>query len=204
MKRTTLYHLLILPAFTACGQPKTYTQHILEHRQHYKQEFLEDERSPLRASDTGYLRFYPPNERYKVKAKLTLTPDAPVFDMPTVSGKTKKYRQYGWLTFKINDTAVKLQVFQSLKLIEDPEHRDHLFVPFTDGTTYRQTYGGGRYLDLSQNDIRDGLIELDFNKCYNPWCAYASGYSCPIPPPENRMPVSVQAGEMNYAREVDH
>ncbi len=204
MKGLALYLLLMLHGICAFGQSKTYIQQIAEHRRHYKQEFLEDQRSPLTAKDTANLRFYPPDEHYKVKAKVTPTPEAEPFDMPTVSGKNKKYRQYGWLTFNINDTAVKLKVFQSLKLMEDPKYQDHLFVPFTDGTTYTETYGGGRYLDLSSKDIIDGMIELDFNKCYNPWCAYASGYSCPIPPPENRMSVSVRAGEMNYAGTVEH
>jgi uncharacterized protein (DUF1684 family) len=204
MKGLALYLLLLLHGICAFGQSKTYIQQIAEHRRHYKQEFLEDQRSPLTAKDTANLRFYLPDEHYKVKAKVTLTPEAEPFDMPTVSGKNKKYRQYGWLTFNINDTAVRLQVFQSLKLMEDPKYKDHLFLPFTDGTTYTETYGGGRYLDLSSKDIIDGMIELDFNKCYNPWCAYASGYSCPIPPPENRMSVSVRAGEMNYAGTVEH
>lgn len=204
MKHAVLYLALLLPAASTHAQDKTYAVQVAEHRQHYKQEFIEDKRSPLKAEDTANLRFFSPDERYKVKAKVILTPDAEPFDMPTVSGKSKKYRQYGWLTFKINDTAVRLQVFQSLKLIEDPKYKDHLFVPFTDGTTYTETYGGGRYLDLSLQDIQNGFIELDFNKCYNPWCAYASGYSCPIPPVENRMPVSIRAGEMNYAGTVEH
>ncbi|MBW7912611.1 MAG: DUF1684 domain-containing protein [Taibaiella sp.] len=205
MRRSAvLYLALLLSAASTYAQDKTYATQIAKHRQQYKQEFIEDKRSPLKADDTANLRFFSPDGRYQVKAKVILTPEAEPFDMPTVSGKTKKYRQYGWLTFKINDTAVRLQVFQSLKLIEDPKYKDHLFVPFTDGTTYTETYGGGRYLDLSLLDISNGFIELDFNKCYNPWCAYASGYSCPIPPVENRMPVSIRAGEMNYAGAAEH
>lgn len=205
MKHSVLYLLLLLlHGIVACGQHGNYADEIAQHREHYKQEFLEDERSPLSAKDTASLRFYAPDERYKVTAKVILTPEAESFDMPTVSGKTKKYRQYAWLTFNIRDTAVKIQVFQSLKLMEDPKYKDHLFVPFTDGTTYTETYGGGRYLDLSLQDIHNGMVLLDFNKCYNPWCAYASGYSCPIPPPENRMPVSIRAGEMNYAGATGH
>lgn len=204
MKLIALYILLLVQGIAAFGQSATYVQHIAKHRTHYKLEFLEVERSPLKAKDTANLRFFAPDERYRVTAKVILTPEAISFDMPTVSGKTKKYRQYGWLTFNIRDAAVKLQVFQSLKLMEDPKYKDHLFVPFTDGTTYTETYGGGRYLDLSLQDIHNGMVELDFNKCYNPWCAYASGYSCPIPPPENRMPVSIRAGEMNYAGATEH
>lgn len=181
-----------------------YKKQLAQHRQHYKQEFLEDNRSPLTAKDTGFIRFYPADERYKVTAKLTLTPDAEAFDMPTANGKTKKFRQYGILTFNINDTAVTLQVFQNLKLLEDAKHKNHLFVPFTDGTTYAETYGGGRYLDLSLENIRNGMIEVDFNKCYNPWCAFGGSYSCPIPPKENRLLIFIKAGEKIYAGKTEH
>lgn len=198
------YCLFIVSFYCLPAHGQSYKEMINKHRQHYKQEFLTEERSPLTAADTGYLRFYAPDATYRVKAKITLTPDAQPFDMPTVSGKTKSYRQYGLLTFNINDTAASLQVFQSLKLIEDPKYKDHLFVPFTDGTTYTETYGGGRYLDLTIKDIKDGMIELDFNKCYNPWCAFATGYSCPIPPKENRMSVYIKAGEMNFAKPTEH
>lgn len=204
MRISIIIGLLLCAGNISAQTAALYKQEIAKHRQHYKEEFLTEERSPLKGKDTAYLRFFPADERYKVKSKLTLTPDALPYDMPTANGKTKKYRQYGILTFNINDTAVTLQVLQSLKLMEDPKHKDHLFVPFTDGTTYGETYGGGRYLDLSLKDINSGYIELDFNKCYNPWCAFGGDYSCPIPPKENRMPVSIRAGEKNFGKEVKH
>lgn len=197
--------LLIACCTNGFGQTTAlYKQEIAKHRQHYKEEFLAEERSPLKGKDTAFIRFFPINEKYKVRAKLTLTPDAEPFDMPTANGKSKKYRQYGVLMFNINDTAVTLQVLQSMKLLEDPKHKDHLFVPFTDGTSYTETYGGGRYLDLSLNDIKGDYIEVDFNKCYNPWCAFGGSYSCPIPPKENRMPVSIRAGEKIFGKEIKH
>ncbi|MCB9046896.1 MAG: DUF1684 domain-containing protein [Chitinophagales bacterium] len=196
--------LLMAICASACAQPASYKDSINQYRQHYKEEFLTEERSPLTAADTGFLRFFPIDEQYRVTARLTLTPDAKAFDMPTASGQTKRYQQYGLLTFNINDTLVSLQVLRSLKLLKDPKYKDHLFVPFTDATTYNETYGGGRYLDLSLQDVHDGTIELDFNKCYNPWCAFASGYSCPIPPKENRLSVAIPAGEMNFGKVVEH
>ena len=189
----------------ACQQKQhSYTQEIEQYRTEYKQGFLLDQRAPLNVEDTAYLRFFPVNKEYKVIADFKLTPEALPFDIPTVSGKTKQYRQYGTASFTINDTTVSLQIYQSLRLIQQEEYKDHLFLPFTDATTYATTYGGGRYLDLSIADIQNGKIELDFNKCYNPWCAFASGYSCPIPPKENRLAIAIQAGEMNFGKEVAH
>lgn len=183
---------------------QTYSDSIVAHRQHYKEEFITEERSPLKGEDTSYLRFYKPDAKYRVAATLTLTPEAKEFDMPTYSGKKKLYRQYGLLSFKINNKACSLQVLQSQTLIKDVRYKDHLFVPFTDKTTYEETYGGGRYLDLLMTDINNGRVILDFNKAYNPYCAYADGYNCPIPPSENRLPVAIKAGEKLFGKKTDH
>ncbi len=185
--------------FSAAGQ--TYTDSIAIHRQHYKQEFITEERSPLKGNDTSYLRFFAADAQYRVMATFRATPDAKPFDLPTYSGKVKQFRQYGVLEFRIHDTSLSLQVYQNLKLLDDPKYKDHLFVPFTDLTTYVETYGGGRYIDLSTADIHNNTILLDFNKCYNPYCAYATGYNCPIPPVENRLPVAIHAGEMLFGKE---
>ncbi len=203
MKIQLSYVALALLA-SSCAGKLTYEQSIEQYRTEYKKGFLFDERAPLEAEDTADIQFYPINKSYKVIANLEFTPDATPFDIPTANGATKKYRQYGLLSFSINDTPVTLQVFQSLKLIAQEEYKDHLFLPFTDATTHLTSYGGGRYLDLSKNDIHDGKIELDFNKSYNPWCAFGEGYSCPIPPKENRLPIAITAGEMKFGKSIEH
>ena len=86
-------------------------------------------------------------------------------------------------------------MYQSVDMLNDAAHKDDLFVPFTDESNYETTYGGGRYIDLSIKDIKDNRIPLDFNKCYNPYCAYADGFSCPIPPKENSLHMEINAGE---------
>ena len=89
MKRAVLYLAFLLPAASTHAQEKTYVTQIAEHRQHYKQEFIEDKRSPLKADDTANIRFFSPDENYRVKANVILTPEAEPFDMPTVSGKSR-------------------------------------------------------------------------------------------------------------------
>jgi uncharacterized protein (DUF1684 family) len=203
-KNSIMYSRLLLPflglivGVSAGGQ--SYEQQILTHRQHYQEEFLIDSNSPLKADDTGYLRFYPPNEEYRITAEFRRTPQAKEFDMPTYNGKMKKYRQYGLLRFTVHDTLVTLEVYQSPVLMKKPGLKDYLFVPFKDKTNYTASYGGGRYLELRTGDIKDGKVVVDFNKCYNPYCAYADGYSCPIPPDANILPVAIQAGEQLFAK----
>ena len=80
------------------------------------------------------------------------------------------------------------------------EYRDHLFIPFADATTSNETYEGGRYIDLNISDIKDGIIIIDFNKAYNPYCAYDHDYSCPLPPKENHITIAVRAGEKRFKK----
>src|SRR3569832_65809 len=116
-----------------------------------------------------YLRFYPVDPSYRVIADFKLTPDTKPFDIPTHSGKMKSYRQYGILNFTLHGQPLSLQVYQSQTLMKDPKYKDDLFIPFTDTTNYTYTYAGGRYIDVSIKDIKDGKLVLDFNKCYNPY-----------------------------------
>lgn len=178
-----------------------YAAAIEEHRAHYKKDFLENERSPLQTQEAlTYLRFFEANEKYKVIATFEATPDAAAFKMGTFSGIDKPYVQYGWLNFKIAGKSLRLAVYQSLKMRMMPQYKEHLFLPFKDLTNGDSSYGGGRYIDLEISEIKDGKVELDFNKSYNPWCHYSDGFSCPIPPTENHLKVEIEAGEKNYAK----
>lgn len=192
--------LISLLSVSCLANAQSYKDSILAFRRHYVQEFLEDERSPLKAKDTAFLRFYPVDKSYRVIAEVSLTPAAEVFDIETHSGKKKRYRQFALLSFRLNKKQYKLEVYQSQDLMNKPGFEDHLFIPFNDLTNYEESYAGGRYIDLSLKDIKDGRIVLDFNKCYNPYCAFADGYSCPIPPVANRLKVSVRAGEKLFGK----
>ena len=84
---------------------------------------------------------------------------------------------------------------------QDEKYRDYLFIPFTDLTSGNESYAGGRYFDFKSSDILDNKFELDFNKAYNPYCAYISNrYSCPIPPKENNLSVAIRAGEKEFGK----
>ncbi len=197
-----LLSLLVFASLPVFAQ--SYSDSILAHRQHYKQEFLTDPRSPLNAEDTGYLRFFAPDESYRIPAKLKRTSDEAFFDIPTSSGKNRKYRKYGELQFRIEGNDYSLEVYQSQELLKMDKYKNHLFLPFKDLTNSETTYGGGRYLDLETTDITGDRVIIDFNKAYNPWCAFGRGYSCPIPPDANRLPIAIPAGEMNFAKDTEH
>lgn len=189
---------LALPLGAQSG--KAYSKSILLHRKHYKKEFLKEGRSPLDKKGVKKLRFFPPDENYRLDCTFEPTPDAEPFDMATYSGITKPYVQYGIATFELNGQKRQLAIYQSLQLRQMPAYRDYLFIPFKDPTNGESTYGGGRYMDIQTGDIQDGRLILDFNKAYNPYCAYSDGYNCPIPPDENHLDIPIEAGEMDFSK----
>ena len=210
MKRYQFIYLLSL-LIVSCTATKVietnqgYVESIEKYREDYKAKFLEAEPSPLTEKDLDYLRFYPADQNYVVTAIFTKTQDATPFEVSTSSGKKKSYVEFGKATFTIKDTTCTLSLYTSLQLQKIPMYRDYLFVPFKDFTSGETTYGGGRYIDLKTGDIKgkgkNQTIIIDFNKCYNPYCAYQTeGWSCPIPPEENYLNVYVEAGEKDFLK----
>lgn len=199
--KKSLFILLHFVSLTVFSQ--AYLEEIQVYREKYKQDFLEEERSPIKdKEDLKHIRFFDADEMYRIKAHFTRTKNPEPFEIPTMNGKTKTYIEYGSLSFTLQEKPLTLRIYQSVALLDNPEYKDHLFLPFTDETNGHETYGGGRYMDFSTTDIKDNLLVIDFNKAYNPYCAFASGYSCPKPPEENNLPVSIKAGEKNFGKEI--
>ena len=195
--------ILIFLISTSCfGQG--YADRISMFRKGYMDDFLKDESSPLKKDDLQLLRFYDADSTYKVTAKAELLTNEPAFIIPSFSGTGRQYVRYAVLTFMLKGKAVKLTLYKNLALAQIPQYKDYLFLPFTDKTNGAATYGGGRYIDFREGDIKDNVVELDFNKAYNPYCAYSGGYSCPKPPGENNLDIAIEAGEKLYAGGKTH
>jgi uncharacterized protein (DUF1684 family) len=159
-----------------------------------------DSHEVVKAADKAFVRFYKVNNKYKVVARFEKITDTSGFIMKTSGSRKTKYFRYGRLYFSIDGTDLKLTIYQSEQLMSDTTYKDYLFVPFTDLSSGKKSYGGGRYLDFTIADIKNNSLAVDFNKSYNPYCAYAHGFSCPIPPSENDLPVMIEAGEMDFSK----
>jgi uncharacterized protein len=190
----TLLSLFILSAFSAAGQ-SNYTDSLHDYQALYKKNLAE-----IIQFDTAFVRFYAPNPSYRILAKVELLKDQPFFPMRTSSGEPKQARKYAKVSFMINRKLYHLFAYQLSMLLESEEHKDNFFIPFLDAGSGASHYGGGRYLDFKTGDIKDKTLVLDFNKAYNPYCAFTSGYSCPIPPRENVVNTLVKAGEKAFAK----
>lgn len=176
----------------------TEIREVKKFQEELNAEYLNPKETPLRGDNFTNFKahpFFPVNLKYRLTAKFTKTNNAKPFELPTSSGKIKMYQEYGKATFELDGKPYILTLYQSLDLIKQKKYRDYLFLPFRDATNEKETYGGGKYMDLK---IPKGdTIVLDFNKSYQPFCAYnAYDYNCPIVPEENKLPVEIRAGVM--------
>jgi uncharacterized protein (DUF1684 family) len=156
-------------------------------------------KSPLRKEDLKSfkgLEYFAPDPKYFVIARFKRAEEERPFKMKTSTGRLPLYIKYGELRFTLDGRQLKLIVYQNVDLAKRPGFEKRLFLPFSDLTNGRETYIGGRYVDV---EIPDGdTMAVDFNKAYNPYCAYNHDYSCPIVPLENDLPVEIRAGVKNF------
>ncbi len=154
MKNLILLLLSLSPNSWAMAQSDTtdFEQKIARYQQQLNEEYADPATSPLIPGDLedfNGLPFYPIDAQLRVTARFVRTPGSPPFAMPTSTPRRTIYEQYGKALFTLQDTAYELLIYQSHELRVTEKYRDHLFLPFTDLTSGGETYGGGRYLELT-------------------------------------------------------
>jgi hypothetical protein len=134
------------------------------------------------------LAYFPIDAAFRFTGRLMPPEAVGDVQMATSTGGVQTYHRVGAFQFQVHGQTATITLYSA----GDGE----LFVPFRDATSGRESYGGGRYLDLGvpQGDE----LTLDFNLAYNPYCAYNAEWTCPIPPPENWLPVPITAGERAF------
>ena len=145
----------------------------------------------------GGLDYYPPDRDYRFEAKLHEHAEKKRIKMSYTRGEEQEFLRWGEFRFTMGSQEHVLQAYKS-----DPEE-ERLFVPFRDTTSGKETYGAGRYIDLEPQRHRTAKGEwiLDFNRAYNPWCAYSERYTCHFVPPENWLKTPIYAGEKMVKKE---
>ena len=174
--------------------PDMYARRVLTERRRKDEAFRHAGWSPLpstRQRSFEGLAYFQPDVSYRFTG-LRLEPidgdDGGPFEIQTSDARPRPAYRLGRLRFVVDGRELALTAYRVG--LSGP---DMLFVPFRDGTSGRETYGSGRYLDIRVE--ADDSYVLDFNFAYNPYCAYSDSYSCPLPPAENWLPVRIEAGE---------
>ncbi|PWK22150.1 hypothetical protein LV89_03535 [Arcicella aurantiaca] len=154
-----------------------------------KDDFLKtDKESPIKEKATfSGLKYFEINPNFKVIGTLDKFASDQTINISMTDGSAEEYEAYGNVSFEIEGKKYSLKIFKT------PE--GNLFLPFKDLTSNKETYGAGRYLDFGVNDVKNNQIEIDFNKAYQPYCAYNETYTCPITPAENFLNLALKVGE---------
>lgn len=174
-----------------------------ESNQGYKEEinqFWEDRHdffktskaSPFIQKEVDYeeVEFFEPNPDYKVNGALNRFTRRETITLGNSDGTSTTYLKFADVNFKINGQECSLLLLKALGF------GNQYLLAFGDATSGDSTYGGGRYLDVAIG--KSDQVTLDFNKAYNPYCAYFEDFTCPLPPRENLLDVAIEAGEKNY------
>ncbi len=201
MKNLLLSSLFLIFSITLFAQQHNLVAESKAEQLKLNEEFSNPETTILEPEDFKNfhgLEFYPIDVKFIVQAKFVRTPNEKPFLMPTTTDRRPEYVKYGEAHFLIDGKEFVLNLYKNTQPYKEPGYEDYLFLPFTDLTSGDGSYGGGRFLD--QRIPEGDTMVIDFNKAYNPYCAYSSRYSCPIPPKENDLLVRIEAGVKDFGK----
>lgn len=156
--------------------------------------FREHPQSPLPAGQReGFsgLRYYDPDPALDLLLQPEPVDPPEIVEMTTSTGETAPYARWATVSFEVDGQPAQLTLYRAPS--------GELFLPFQDANAGGETYGAGRYLE--PEELPQAAVHIDFNYAYNPFCAYSDEWSCPLPPPENRLRVPIRAGEKAWQQE---
>ncbi len=198
---------IILFTIFSCNSTKnivedeaTYINEIIKVQDKLNAEFRNPKESPLDKKDQAVFKgldFFPIDKKYRVEAKFVLNKNPKVFEIPTTTKRKPKYIKYGDAYFTLDGKSFHVEVYQNQSNLTTEEYKDFLFFPFNDFTNGFESYGGGRYIDLHIPEDKTKIV-IDFNKAYNPYCAYSHRWSCPLIPSANNLKIKIKAGVKKF------
>ena len=189
------FFLAIIIYAQLTSNPTQYETKLAKAREQKDLQFTNSPDSPLdREQKLRFkgLRHFPISPAYRVQARLIPEAQPDTLTLMTTKGSDYQVVKAGKVAFNLQGGTYALTAYRYLEA-----GKQDLFIPFQDLTSGGETYGGGRYLDVP---VATPLI-LDFNTAYNPYCVYNTQYVCPLPPPENQLPLEIRAGELMFEEE---
>lgn len=202
--RLVIAIMLLLFAASACKENQTndpemkkYVDELITERKEKDYSLQFDINSPFNRDTTitfKPLNYYEPNPDFIFKSKLIQFDVQDTVSILGTRGETRPAILLGYLELKKDGKVHKINVYKSFSRTGEPYYS----IWFTDKTTGDDTYGVGRYLDFELNENPDFIYTIDFNRAYNPYCAYSAMFTCPIPRPEDYIDMEIEAGEKNF------
>lgn len=188
--------ITVFYSFQGSQDETAYAEEIRKEREEKDRFMRNSPQSPFANAKDDYtgLNYFPPDINYRVIADLEPITEKKTVILTTNDGKDQRYVEYAYANFKMHGVENRLLI---LEIADMGPARGKLFLAFGDETSARETYGAGRYLDVTKTP-GSSTIKLDFNLAYNPYCAYDESFTCPLPPRENILSIPIKAGEKTY------
>jgi uncharacterized protein (DUF1684 family) len=144
-------------------------------------------------SRTGFagLDYWPADASWRVRSRFVPHPPGTTIAIASIIGSVEQVPNPGALEFERGGKAYRIEALD--------EGEGTLFLVFADRTNGHGSYGAGRFIDAPKPDAQ-GRVDIDFNQAYNPPCAFTAFATCPLPPPENRLDLAIEAGEKAYRK----
>jgi uncharacterized protein (DUF1684 family) len=207
--KSALYFIAIVLLFSSCRQNKNGTEKYTaiqadsmkiafnDYLSQRNRSFSKEPWSPLLDSDRESfhsLKYFDYDINWHFEGKLELLSDPDTVIIHGSKGEERKCFNYAYFNFSKDGSDYRLLIlkFPAHKIGAKP----YLFLGFWDKTSGNETYGGGRYIDIEENE--ENYYVIDFNYAYNPYCAYNHRYTCAVPPLKNRLPLAIKAGEKTF------
>lgn len=198
-----IVYLLVIAGLVLAGckqesaEEKLYKQTLKAERMQKDYDFKNNPDGPFQGEGSTpltHLKYYDIDMKYVVKSKLSLFPHADSVTIYGTKGEPRPAFKVGTVQFAINSVPLKLTVYKSISRTGE----EYYSLWFTDKTTGNETYGVGRYIEFEYNPDPEYLYTIDFNRAFNPYCAYNHRYSCAVPTKDNYLDVAIEAGEKKY------
>lgn len=188
--------ITVFYSFQGSQDETAYVEEIQKEREEKDRFMRNSSQSPFAQNKDAYkgLEYFAPDISYRVIADLEPITEKKTVILTTNDGKDQRYIEYAYANFKLQGVDNRLLI---LEIADMGPARGKLFLAFGDETSARETYGAGRYLDVTKTP-GSSTIKLDFNLAYNPYCAYDESFTCPLPPRQNILTIPILAGEKTY------
>lgn len=175
--------------FYSLSGSESYADIVKKQRDTFLKNLMSEDDSPIASlKDFSGIKYFEPDKNFIIDAEFKAESVGQGMILMTDSSQTE-IKKAGTATFSVNGKTFTVNVF---------DEGEHFLFPFRDLTSGKETYGGGRFINIPKESLNDDKLEIDFNNAHNFYCAYNESYICPIPPKENFIDAEIRAGEKKY------
>lgn len=175
--------------FYSLSGSESYADTVKKQREKFLQNLMEEKDSPIASlTDFSGIKYFDADKNFIVDADFKAESAGQGMILMTDSSQTE-IKKAGVATFSVNGKTFSVSVF---------DEGEHFLFPFRDLTSGKETYGGGRFINIPKENLKNDKLEIDFNNAHNFYCAYNESYICPIPPKENFIDAEIRVGEKKY------